>query len=89
MAAVTGSSVPLHDDGETIGSQPIYVWEVPVRVTHWLIVLSITVLSVTGWYIHAPFLVPSSPVEASSQMASVRFWHEIFAIVFSLSVAVR
>jgi len=89
MAAVTGSSVQVQDDGETIGSQPIYVWEIPVRVTHWLIVISISVLSVTGLYIHSPFLVPSSPVEASTQMASIRFWHEVFAIVFSLSIAVR
>jgi Ni/Fe-hydrogenase 1 B-type cytochrome subunit len=79
----------VHDEDEFIGSQPIYVWEVPVRVTHWLIVISIVVLSVTGLYIHAPFLVPSKPVEASSQMASVRFWHEMFALVFSLSIAVR
>ena len=77
------------DDTGYIGSQPIYVWEVPVRVTHWLIVISIVVLGITGLYIHAPFLVPSRPVEASTQMANVRFWHEIFAIVFSLSIAVR
>jgi Ni/Fe-hydrogenase 1 B-type cytochrome subunit len=74
---------------EHIGSQPIYVWEVPVRVTHWLIVISIVALAATGLYIHAPYLVPSKPVEASSMMASVRYWHEIFAIVFSLSVAFR
>jgi Ni/Fe-hydrogenase 1 B-type cytochrome subunit len=88
MAALqTGARVP--GDDETIGSQPIYVWEIPVRVTHWLIVISIMVLAATGLYMHGPYLVPSSPVEASSRMADVRYWHEIFAIVFSLSVAVR
>lgn len=80
---------PSEVDSDYIGSQPIYVWEVPVRVTHWLIVISIVVLAVTGLYINTPFLVPSDPVEASTQMASMRFWHEIFAIVFSLSIAVR
>jgi Ni/Fe-hydrogenase 1 B-type cytochrome subunit len=79
---------PADADG-VIGSMPIYVWEVPVRATHWLIVTSIVVLAATGLYIHAPYLVPSKPVDASSMMASVRFWHEIFAIIFSLSVAVR
>ena len=88
MTAV-GTSVRVAADDDTIGSQPIYVWEKPVRFTHWLIVISITVLAATGLYIHGPYLVPSSPVEASSRMADVRFWHEIFAIVFSLSVAVR
>ena len=89
MAAVTRPPVPVAGDGELIGSEPIYVWEIPVRVTHWLIVISITVLGATGLYIHSPFLVPSSPIEASSVMSSARFWHQIFAIVFSLSVAVR
>jgi Ni/Fe-hydrogenase 1 B-type cytochrome subunit len=94
MAAVTrpDATAPagaVRAEDEVIGSQPIYVWEIPVRVTHWLIVISIVVLSATGLYIHSPYLVPSSPIEASTQMASVRFWHEIFAIVFSLSVAVR
>ena len=82
------SRVTLDNEG-IIGSQPIYVWEVPVRVTHWLIVISIVILAATGLYIHSPYIVPSKPVEASSMMASVRWLHEIFAIVFSLSVAVR
>jgi Ni/Fe-hydrogenase 1 B-type cytochrome subunit len=93
MAAITrpdaqapGGSPP---DDESTGSQPIYVWEIPVRVTHWLIVISIVVLAATGLYIHAPYLVPSKPVEASSMMATVRYWHEVFAVIFSLSVAVR
>jgi len=80
---------PTAQDEGSIGSMPIYVWEVPVRVTHWLIVTSIVVLAATGLYIHSPYLVPSKPVEASSMMATVRYWHEIFAIIFSLSVAVR
>ena len=92
MAAATkpaAANRPTLQDEESIGSQPIYVWEVPVRVTHWLIVLSIVVLGATGLYIHAPYLIPSKPIEQSSMMASVRWVHEIFAIVFSLSVAVR
>ncbi|MFN8629486.1 MAG: Ni/Fe-hydrogenase, b-type cytochrome subunit [Chloroflexota bacterium] len=92
MAAATqtvdSTPVELLDD-EAIGCGPIYVWELPVRVTHWLIVISIMVLAATGLYIHGPWIVPSNPIEASSRMADVRFWHEIFAIVFSLSVAVR
>ncbi len=79
----------IEPDEESIGSQPIYVWELPVRVTHWLIVISIMVLAATGLYIHGPFLVPSDPIEASKRMADARFWHEIFAIIFSISVAVR
>jgi len=71
------------------GQDAVYVWELPVRVTHWAIVLSIVLLAVTGAYIHGPFLVPSSPIEASTQMATIRFIHELTAIVFTIAVGVR
>jgi Ni,Fe-hydrogenase I cytochrome b subunit len=38
-------------------TRPIYVWEVPVRVTHWIIVGCVIVLSVTGAYIADLFLI--------------------------------
>lgn len=34
-----------------------YVWELPVRLTHWAIFFLIVVLSVTGYYIHDPYLI--------------------------------
>jgi Ni/Fe-hydrogenase 1 B-type cytochrome subunit len=34
----------------------VYAWEFPVRLTHWVNVLSIITLSATGVYIGAPFL---------------------------------
>ena len=34
----------------------VYVFELPVRIVHWTIVVSIIVLSFTGYYIHHPFL---------------------------------
>ncbi len=85
MAVVTKPNAP----DEVIGSGPVYVWEIPVRVTHWAIVISIVALTVTGIYIHGPFLATSSADGAESQMATVRFIHEIFALVFTLSIAVR
>ena len=33
----------------------LYVWEMPVRVYHWLNALSISVLGVTGFLIGKPF----------------------------------
>jgi hypothetical protein len=36
-----------------------YVWEFPVRLCHWLNVLSITVLFATGLYISSPLLSPN------------------------------
>ena len=37
-----------------------YVWELPVRVSHWFIFLSVVVLSFTGYYMHNPFIVVRS-----------------------------
>jgi Ni/Fe-hydrogenase 1 B-type cytochrome subunit len=71
------------------GQNAVYVWELPVRLTHWAIVFSIAILAGTGAYIHGPFLVPSSPIEASTQMATIRFIHELTAIVFTISVGIR
>lgn len=71
------------------GQNAVYVWELPVRLTHWAIVISIVLLAVTGAYIHGPFLVPSSPLAASTQMATIRFIHELTAIVFTIAVGIR
>ncbi|HWP62177.1 MAG TPA: Ni/Fe-hydrogenase, b-type cytochrome subunit [Candidatus Binatia bacterium] len=55
----------------------VYVWQVPVRITHWTIVLSVAVLSLTGAYIADPFLVPPG----GSFMAGMRALHLLFAFV--------
>jgi Ni/Fe-hydrogenase 1 B-type cytochrome subunit len=34
----------------------VYVWQAPVRITHWLIAGSIVLLSITGFYIGRPFV---------------------------------
>ncbi len=74
---------------EGIGPDAVYVWELPVRLTHWAIVISIVILAITGAYIHGPFVIPSSPIEASTRMASMRFVHELAAIVFTIAVGFR
>jgi len=67
--------------------QTKYVWEVPVRVTHWVIVLSIVILSVTGIFIGTP----ASLAQNSSQfvMGWIRFVHFVTAYVFTVSVFAR
>lgn len=67
----------------------VYVWEVPVRVTHWLIVLAIGVLSVTGLFIGHPFTVVSGPAGQHFVMGWMRVIHMWAAYVFIASVAAR
>ena len=62
----------------------IYVWEVPVRLTHWAIVLAILVLSATGFYIGDPVVGGSV-----SLMAWVRGIHRLTAWVFVASLLLR
>ena len=59
----------------------LYVWQVPVRVTHWLIAASIVTLSLTGGYIADPFLVPPG----GSVMTTMREVHVVSAIVLLLA----
>jgi Ni/Fe-hydrogenase 1 B-type cytochrome subunit len=67
----------------------MYVWELPVRVTHWLIFLSIVVLSVTGYYIGNPFIGVSGVPRDHFVMGTMRVIHLYAAIVFTLSVLLR
>jgi Ni/Fe-hydrogenase 1 B-type cytochrome subunit len=58
----------------------VYVWQYPLRLFHWGIVLSIGVLSFTGYYIHSPFIV--GQVKYPFLMGWFRFVHETFGMIF-------
>ncbi len=63
----------------------LYVWQVPVRVSHWVLAGSIVVLTVTGFYIANPFLVaPSGPI-----MTDVRTIHLLAAVALLASGLLR
>lgn len=64
-----------------------YVWEVPVRLTHWVNFLAILTLSVTGIYIGSPKTLALSASEYV--MGWVRFVHFTAAYTFAISVLVR
>ncbi len=65
-----------------------YVWEKPVRVTHWLIFFAVLSLSFTGLYIHRPFLLSSG--SAAFVMAKMRFIHVVsgFVLIAAFTVTV-
>jgi len=82
MATATPSSAvdprhPLVPEGNVVG---VYVWQYPLRLVHWGIVLSIGVLAVTGYYIHDPYIV--GQVNRPFLMGEFRFVHEAFAMIF-------
>jgi Ni/Fe-hydrogenase 1 B-type cytochrome subunit len=63
----------------------VYVWEVPVRVTHWVTFSAILVLTVTGAYIADPFFFAFNV----DTMRIVRSTHLLAAWVFLASGLVR
>ncbi|HEY7094928.1 MAG TPA: Ni/Fe-hydrogenase, b-type cytochrome subunit [Ktedonobacterales bacterium] len=69
--------------------QTIYVWELPVRITHWVNVLSILTLSLTGYYISNPFFGTTGIAANEYLMGTIRFIHFAVAFVFTVSVLFR
>ena len=88
------AAVPLVDSGSVppagdLNLVRVYVWEWPVRLTHWLIVVSLFILSVTGIYIGRPFLIVSGEARALFVMGTMKAIHSSAAIVFMLAVFSR
>jgi len=65
----------------------VYAWEFPVRLTHWINVLCIIALSITGFYIGNPFIHAVSLTQYI--MGWMRFIHFIAAYTFLFSMIVR
>jgi Ni/Fe-hydrogenase 1 B-type cytochrome subunit len=65
----------------------VYVWQWPVRIAHWLIFLSICVLSFTGYYLYDPFII--SRGQDAFVMGTVRFIHEVTGFVFIGAFLIR
>jgi Ni/Fe-hydrogenase 1 B-type cytochrome subunit len=78
MVAATGPSRPWPSDRE-----PVYVWDVVVRATHWTIAFSIVLLAATGIYLGRPFF------GGQFVMGWVKVLHFYAAIAFSIAVITR
>jgi Ni/Fe-hydrogenase 1 B-type cytochrome subunit len=63
----------------------LYVWQVPVRVTHWVTAGCIVILSLTGGYLADPFLIPPG----GSVMTTVRVIHMVTAVTLVASGLLR
>jgi Ni/Fe-hydrogenase 1 B-type cytochrome subunit len=67
----------------------IYVWDLVVRNTHWVIALAMAILVVSGLYIAHPFGHPGGTPSPYFLMGWVRVVHFYAAIVFTLAVLLR
>lgn len=71
------------------GVDKVYVYEAPVRLWHWINMMAIVVLCVTGYFIGAP--LPTLSGEASDHylMGWIRYLHFVAAYIFAIGFAVR
>jgi len=90
-AAVKGGARPQvsprkHD---VEGIERVYVWDLLVRMSHWIIMMSVFILAITGIYIGNPYLIPTGPESEQLVMANMKTVHFYTAIIFALTVASR
>lgn len=69
--------------------RPVYVFELPLRLWHWIHAFSVVTLATTGYFIANP--LPSLAGEASDHfvMGTIRMIHFIAAYVFAIGFLVR
>jgi Ni/Fe-hydrogenase 1 B-type cytochrome subunit len=66
-----------------------YVWELPVRLTHWVSGIAIVVLFLTGLYIGTPVLSPGGEAANHFVMGRIREIHFAAALIFTISFLAR
>jgi Ni/Fe-hydrogenase 1 B-type cytochrome subunit len=71
------------------GIERVYVWDLVVRLSHWIIMLAMFILVITGIYIGEPYLVPAGPTNEQFVMATMKVVHYYAAIIFTLAVVAR
>lgn len=65
----------------------VYVWQLPVRISHWLIFFAIIALSFTGYYMHNPFMISRAPT--TFMMGTMRYIHIISGYIFLAAFMMR
>jgi Ni/Fe-hydrogenase 1 B-type cytochrome subunit len=74
----------------TINFKRVYVWELPVRIFHWINVLCITVLAATGFIIaDPPAILSGAEASESYWFGTVRFIHFGTAYIFFFNMLLR
>lgn len=68
----------------------VYVWELPVRIYHWLNALCIVILCATGFLIaYPPAIMSQTEASFSYWFGTVRFIHFVAAFVFFFNFIFR
>ena len=68
---------------------PVYVFEVPVRIWHWVMALCMVVLAVTGYLIGSPLSSASGEASDHFSFGYIRFAHFAAAYIFAVMFVMR
>jgi Ni/Fe-hydrogenase 1 B-type cytochrome subunit len=89
MSVFRTSAVPAPKQ-QKVEYRRIYVWELPVRVYHWINALSLVMLCVTGYLIGAPIRAfYASEAYRQFWFGAVRFTHFVFAFIYVFNFLAR
>lgn len=69
------------------GHVRLYVWEWPVRFSHWVFVFTIVALSITGYYMHSPYVAARG--RTAYVMGTMRFVHLLSGFLFFAAIIIR
>lgn len=67
----------------------VYLWGAPIRAMHWIAVLCIVTLVVTGLYIGKPYFMTGGEASAHFLMGKVRFLHFAAAAILFATAIIR
>jgi Ni/Fe-hydrogenase 1 B-type cytochrome subunit len=83
------ANTEVDESAITAAGNTVYVYEALVRAWHWINVLCIITLCITGWFIASP--LPSVSGEASDNflMGYIRFTHFAAGYIFAIGLLVR
>lgn len=68
---------------------PVYVWEAPVRIWHWVMALAMVVLAVTGYLIGSPLASVGGEASNHFLFGYIRFVHFAAGYVFAVAFLLR
>lgn len=66
-----------------------YVWQLPVRIFHWINALCIVILFATGLYIGSPITLAGGEPVKNFLMGNIRYIHITLAMIFTANLLVR
>lgn len=68
---------------------PVYVWEAPVRIWHWVMALAMVVLCITGYLIGSPLGSVGGEASDHFLFGYIRFAHFSAAYIFAVMFLMR